>query len=448
MSSVKNRFISRYIILILLLIISIVLICFGFIKKEFINVKYSEDNSINYKVYLHKNNYFNTPYLEENRTYIANLINYIDIDFRYNLKLSEKINGKYKYSVMAKVKANKPNGEQGYYWSKDYVLVPSKLVDIDGNDVVNINENVKVDYNKYNEILNSFKKEYSIQPNGVLDVVLEVESTGTGKVFTEPIDISSDLSLSIPLLEKAVEANISKNAKSHNNTITMVDKTYSKQHLIAGVLGLILFIIALIVFVDTMLKKKKFNEENIFDVTLNKILASHDSIIANVSTLPDINDMKLIEVTTFNELIDVYNEVRMPINYYKEENGNEATFLIVNDNMAWRFVLDKSNLENHVDYDGENVPSEENKTSKIEDSLPDIEIVDDNDDSTSEENKEEESEDNDNKEEVSVDTENDSDVLKNDLKNTSKFKFTMDLEKTLNNLNFFNKTKDHEDEKK
>ena len=449
MSSVKNRFISRYIILILLLIFSIVLICFGFIKKEYINVKYSEDNSINYKVYLHKNSYFNTPYLEENRTYIANLINYIDIDFRYNLKLSEKLNGNYKYSIMAKVKANKTNGEQGYYWSKDYVLVPSKIININNNDVVSINENVKVDYNKYNEILNSFKKEYSIQTEGLLDVVLNVQSTGTGEVFTEPIDITSDLSLNVPLLEKAVEANISKNAKSHNNTITMIDITYAKYHLIAGVSGIILFIVALILFVNTMYKKKRFNEENIFDVTLNKILASHDSIIANVSTLPEINDMKLIEVTTFNELIDVYNEVRMPINYYKDDNGEEATFLIVNDNMAWRFILDKSNLENHIDYKHENnIPLDDKKVNEVEDNVPNIEIVDDDDDNSSlEENKEDESIE-DNKEEISVDTENDTDVFKDDLKNTAKFKFTMDLEKTLNNLNVFNKTKDHGDEEK
>lgn len=444
MSSVKNRFVSRYIILILLLIISIVLICFGFIKKEFINVKYSEDNSINYKVYLHKNNYFNTPYLDENRTYIANLINYIDIKFNYNLKLSEKINGNYKYSVMAKVKANKTNGEQGYYWSKDYVLVPSKMININNNDVVSISENVKVDYNKYNEILNSFKKEYSIQTEGLLDIVLNVQSTGTGKVFTEPIDITSDLSLNVPLLEKAVEANINKNAKSHNNTITMVDRTYSKYHLISGVSGIILLLIAIILFINTMYKKKKFVEENIFDVTLNKILASHDSIIANVSTLPEINDMKLIEVTTFNELIDVYNEVRMPINYYKDDNGEEATFLIVNDNMAWRFILDKTNLEHHIDYKNENnIPLEDHKVKEIEENVPNIEIVDEDDTSV-----EEKTEVEDKKEEVSVNAENDSNVLQNDLKNTSKFKFTMDLEKTLNNLNLFNKTKDHGDEEK
>ncbi len=409
MASVKNNFLVRYIVIFLLFLMSILLLYFGFIKKEYINVKYSEDNSINYKVYLHKNNYFNTPYLEENRTYITNLIDYLDIDFHYNLKLSEKINGDYKYSVIAKVKANKPNGDKGYYWSKDYVLVPSKSVAINNTDNLSINENVKVDYNKYNELLGSFKKEYSLAPQGLLDIILNVESTGNGEVFTEPIDIVSDMSLSVPLLEKAVEANISKNAASNNNTITMINKNYLGYHRIASILGIIALFITIIITVATFRNKKKFNEENVFDVTLNKILASHDSIIANVATLPDISDMKLIEVTTFDELIDVYNEVRMPINFYNSKEGEEAIFIIVNDNMAWRFILGKDNLENHRDYEGQPIENKEEVSTKVED-----------------------------------------DSEKRDLYNTSKYKFSFDeLEKTLSNLNLnFGKLKDHKDEEK
>ena len=409
MASVKSNFLVRYIVILLLFLISILLLYFGFIKKEYINVRYSEDNSINYKVYLNKNDYFATPYLEENRTYITNLIDYLDIDFHYNLKLSEKINGDYKYSVIARVKANKPNGDKGYYWSKDYVLVPSKSININNNDVVSINENVKVDYNKYNELLGSFKKEYSLVPEGILDIILNVESTGNGEVFTEPIDISSDLSLSVPLLEKAVEANISKNADSNNNTITMINRNYLGYHRLAGILGIICLVITSVVIGSTFRNKKKFNEENVFDVTLGKILASHDSIIANVATLPDISDMKLIEVTTFEELIDVYNEVRMPINFYNSKEGEEAIFIIVNDNMAWRFILGKDNLENHRDYEGQPMNDEEGISTKVE-----------------------------------------NDSNNRDLYNTSKYKFSFDeLEKTLSNLNLnFGKLKDHKDEEK
>ncbi len=402
----KSKFLLRYFIIFIVFIISICLIYFGLFKKEYIDVKYTENNSISYKVYLNKNNYFTTPYLEENRTYIANLINYIDVDFHYNLKLSEKINGNYKYSVIAKVNANKPNGDSGYYWSKDYVLVPSKSINLNNSDHFSINENVKVDYNKYNELLSSFKKEYSLIPEGILDIVLNVESMGTGEVFTEPIDISSDMSLSVPLLEKAVEANISKNAKSNNNTITMRDDSLSNYHKISLIVGIVLLVISLILLIRTLFNKRKYNEDNIYDVTLNKILSSHDSIIANIATLPDISDMKLIEVTTFSELIDVYNEVRMPINYYNSKEGEEAIFIIVNDNMVWRFVLDKDNLENHKDYEGK---IDEEVSSKIED-----------------------------------------DSNKKDLSQTSRYKFTFDeLEKTLTKLNLnFGKTRNSEDEKK
>ena len=412
MTSVKNRFIMRYILILVLFIVSIVLLSYGFIKKEYISVNYSEDNSINYKVYLNQNNYFNTPYLEENRTYIANLINYLDIDFHYNLKLSEKINGDYTYSVIAKVKANKANGEKGNYWTNDYVLVQPKKMNLTNKDVLSINENVKVDYNKYNDVLNSFKKEYGIVPEGLLDVVLNVESTGKGEVFTEPVDISSNLSLSIPLLEKAVEANISKNAKSNNNTITMIDRSYASYHKISGIAGLLLLLTSVLIFISTMLNKKKFNEENIFDVTLEKILSSHDSIIANVSTLPDISDMKLIEVTEFSELIDVYNEVRMPINYYNSKAGEEAIFIIVNDNMAWRFILDKNSLENHKDYSSD----QSNEVSyKIEN--------------------------------VNVNNENKENNENNETKLgfTNRFKF--DIDNTLTNLKMA-RLKDSEDEKK
>ena len=46
-------------------------------------VNYVENSSIDYKVYLKKNNYFDTPFLEKNKVYITSLIDYIDIDFSY-----------------------------------------------------------------------------------------------------------------------------------------------------------------------------------------------------------------------------------------------------------------------------------------------------------------------------------------------------------------------------
>ena len=48
-------------------------------------ISYNSSSNVAYKVYLFENDYFEEPYLGMNRTYISSLINYIDIDFNYNL---------------------------------------------------------------------------------------------------------------------------------------------------------------------------------------------------------------------------------------------------------------------------------------------------------------------------------------------------------------------------
>ena len=51
------------------------------------------------------------------------------------------------------------------------------------------------------------------------------------------------------------------------------------------------------------------------------------------------NDLKVIEVNTFSELIDAHSEVRMPINYYEEVADCKSVFVLVSTNMAWVYTL-------------------------------------------------------------------------------------------------------------
>ena len=55
----------------------------------------------------------------------------------------------------------------------------------------------------------------------------------------------------------------------------------------------------------------------------------------------------LFSVSSFNELLDVYNEVRMPINYYQNKKHTQAIFMIINDVMCWEYILDKEEIENN-----------------------------------------------------------------------------------------------------
>ena len=54
------------------------------------------------------------------------------------------------------------------------------------------------------------------------------------------------------------------------------------------------------------------------------------------------DESKMITLSTFEELLDVYNEVRMPINYYQNRKDYKSTFFIINNDVVWIYVLKRS----------------------------------------------------------------------------------------------------------
>ena len=110
--------------------------------------------------------------------------------------------------------------------------------------------------------------------------------------------------------------------------------------------------LSLILIINTIIYSIKKSKKNLYRTKLNKILHNHDSIIANITTLPDTEELNIIEISTFEELIDVYNEVRMPINYYQDDYKLESTFMIINDGIAWIYILSKEDMEEEQERKG------------------------------------------------------------------------------------------------
>ena len=329
-------------------IAGIFLIYLGFNDKENIDLTYSEDNSIKYNVYLKENSFFETPYLGENRTYIASLIDYIDVFFHYSVEYSMPLTGEYKYKYVALVRANKKDSG-GYYWEKEYDLTEEKTADIKDNVNLSIDNNVKVKYSTYNDILNKFKKEYGVSTDGELKIIMKVFTNGKVEESDKPFDIDSEISLSIPLLEQSLEVSIDKDTSSETNILSIEQKSDRFAFLIFKITGAILIVIGVLGLIDAIMFNKYFKSKYFYELTIDKILKNYDSIIANVNSLPTMTGLKKIEVSNFNELLDVYNEVRMPINYYQDKKNNSSTFIIINDAITWVYSMKKDDLEKRVD---------------------------------------------------------------------------------------------------
>lgn len=343
----KKRVLSVYIVLsiavVLFLCLGIFLLKKGYSNYETILVTYTEDNGLNYKVYLKDNDFFDTPYLEEGKTYITSLIDHISVSYRYKVAFNHNLKGKYSYYVKATIVADKPNNEGGTYWTKDYNLTEEKEMTVDGSMSYSVLENVDVDYDNFNKILNEFKRTMGL----TIDAKLKVSLVISGDMYYGEMNvpINQELQLSLPLSELAIEGSVDTNV--HNsinqvvNTIKKTDFTYTA----LKIFGIVFISVAIQFFVYMLRIRKLVHERNLYYYTLKKILNTYDSIIVNTNELASIKNLNVIHVNSFEELIDAHNEVRMPINYYQDDENGESYFMLINDKTVWQYILTVNNVK-------------------------------------------------------------------------------------------------------
>lgn len=346
----KTYFISFFAIL--LMIISFFLVYSSLNIKTSSNVAiltYAEKSNLDYKVYLKENDYFKEKYLPKNKQYIASIIDYIDIFYDYTFTSSKPINAKYKYKVVGKInaqyKVDTNNIKQ--VWQNEYVLSEGKELEIKDKGTFTISENVKVDYDKYNQIISNFKKDYMLSVTSDLTVSLLVEVNGeyvpANKVFNE----SNDINLTIPLSEQTI--NINMDYKDiNNNQIISVQKLSRFSNISFFVLGIVTSIASIFtiyIVVKRIMREDK--KQSKYIKNLKKILHDYGDIIVEVKTPPLLPKNKSSEVKNFAELVNAQIEVRSPI-VFSEISVNEiGQFVLFDKEHAYYYLLKSDELNSN-----------------------------------------------------------------------------------------------------
>lgn len=310
----------------------------GIHNYEELKIKYNEKSNINYKVYLKKNNFFEEEYLEMNKTYIASLIDHIDIDFNYDLKLDDKVDGKYSYYIKGIVSADKANDSSNNYWQKEYILSEKKDIKYTNENKLKINSNISINYQEYNDILTAFKKEYGVAMDGKLKVMLVITNNITNEKIKRNILKEAELNLNIPLTSLTIEVPIETKAKKSNGYL-INELVYDNniKYTILEYTGYTLFVLAGIGIVYLMIAAIKC--ESVYQRKLKKILKTYDGILVEVDSLPDLTKFNVIYVKSFDELIDAHSEIRRPINFIQKPS--HAKFLLINEGIAWVYKFNR-----------------------------------------------------------------------------------------------------------
>ena len=297
-------------------------------------VHYRERSNVDYKVYLDENDFYDTPYLKKDMAYVASLIDHIYIHYHYEFDITKKIDCDVQHQIKAKLIIQSQNNKNAFY-EKEYDLTESVQEEVKKRKQYSIDEDIEIDYAYYNNLANKFRSNYAVNTNSYLEVYLEVDKD----IEQYQVNKNSKAVLIIPLSEQ--EVSIRLNDKGVDEEQKMVSpaklKIRSYPFLMISLIPFIMMSITMnnlweIVFHSI---KKRSN----YDRYISRILRGYDRIIVNVKTAPKLEDYKIIEVESIEELIDVRDNTKQPIKYFIIEEHRKSEFFVTNDKDLYLYVV-------------------------------------------------------------------------------------------------------------
>lgn len=308
-------------------------------QESFI-MNYSSNANVDYKVYLKSNRFYDQKYLGKNKKYVSNLIDYIDIDFNYIFRTSLKADSSYSYSIQAIIGSDyELNGKSAELWSKSYTLVPTKSLTSNNTSTYTLKENVKINYNQYDALAKKFREEYGVVADTKLTILVNIDSNSNIKNdYNKTIKDSKRIKIVMPLNKAVTDITVT-GADSLSKNVTQTIKGELHVNYFLLIISIILIVISAPICIVMFYKLFKITNVSQYILQLRKILKGFGDIIAEVTTKPDLRGLNIIEVKKFEDLINIEEELRVPILYYELEKDNEAWFIITTGNQVYRYIL-------------------------------------------------------------------------------------------------------------
>ena len=339
-----SRLIFNVILFLSLVVTSYIFINKSIVIQEAKNVSYEEHGNTDYKVFLKDNIYYEDKYLDKNMSYIANLIDYISVDYNYNFKADTLFDGEYSYKIRADIEILNAENKT-LFFTKKYDLIKEKTFTIENQNEYNIVENIKIDYDHYNSLANGFKSSYGVDTESNLIIYLDIYRNIDQNSINNPnINGKGTIKLTIPLSEKAINIKMDSMEINNKNVITSLDDYYLEdiKYLIIGIISLI---VSLYLFIKIVKRLSRLSiSPTDYDKTLKKILNQYDRLIVTTSSMPNLEKNNIIKLKEFVELLDAKDNLHKPIFFIEVTPHQKAYFFIQDDDKIILFTL--KNIDN------------------------------------------------------------------------------------------------------
>ena len=328
---VLKRWVRIVVVCVLFFLASIFLynIVEGLCPKQKKNLYYSYKNygSTDYKVYLKENNFFEEKFLPKGRQYTTELIDYIDINFNYLYSGSKLTDIEYEYNISGEIigEYESNTDSKSEIWNKKYVILENQKGKKYDSIFFDVNKNLKLDYSKYNS------SNYDIgMPMWYFFVIdLTIRNTDKKVRGVETIELSIPLSkTTMNITTKEIKGD-SKNLYDEELVPKNMNRVY---------INSILLIIILIISISNK-DRLIINKKTYYTKNYNKIIKNYSDIIVEVSTQPNLENLEILEIKNFDDLVDTEEELKSPILLYEVKKQKESWFIIIHNKYAYRYIL-------------------------------------------------------------------------------------------------------------
>ena len=220
-------------------------------------------------------------------------------------------------------------------FSKEDVLKEENVKD---TKEIGINEEINLDYNKYNDLTNEFKSKYGINATSTLYVNYTINFESTDGEIKE----SRVVRIEIPLSKQMITVNKTNNVNKVASIIGKTSKRINKIMLTFAVGFTVITASLILLLVYEITSRIKHTSK--YDRYVSRLLREYDSYITNSDEAAIISDKNAFKLESFKELLDVRNTVDKPIVYYKISD-DESMFVIISNDVLYQYVVNRKDME-------------------------------------------------------------------------------------------------------
>ena len=294
-------------------------------------ITYNEKSENTYRVCLNDKKVLsnNDKCLKENERYNEVDVEKIYSTFKYNMKLQNSTDYSVKYHVSSFTKIYNKYDEKLVKYKNEEILLDEEEVYAENNEI-NIEKEVNIDFSKYNEEVLKQKIDNSDNYEAAVEVILYVDD---GKDERRVSSIIIPLNTSVFSIEKY-------NIHPKKRTVSFGNVEWNNYMIICLSIAAVLIIIS-IVLIYKMIKLILNNRsrKTIYQQKVLQILREYDRIIVIARDGYESNEKKeVIRVATFDELLDVKDNLNKPI-IYSKVNDARSEFIVEGEKRLYKYVM-------------------------------------------------------------------------------------------------------------